>query len=86
MQPAPDSTEKLASKLAASIYQIGDPYRARLIAWLRMQIGQDLSDVEKGLRVWLNSLDMDNRADHLHLATIQMVIETTCQVFGDKNV
>jgi hypothetical protein len=85
MQPAQESLETQVAQLSATINQVGNPYRARLLAWLRAQTGQDMSDVEHGIRAWLSSLDSGNRADQLQFATIQMVIETTCQVFGEKS-
>ncbi len=85
MQPAMNSTEAQTARLVASIKQIGNPYQDRLVAWLRTQIGQDLSDVERDICAWLASLDMERREDQLQFATIQMVVETTCQVFGDKS-
>lgn len=86
MQPAQESLETQVAKLSAAINQVSDPYRARLIAWLRTQTGQDMSDIERGIRTWLRSLDLGNRTDQLQVATIQMVVETTCQVFGEKSV
>lgn len=85
MQPAPESFETQVARLSAVINQIGNPYRARLLAWLRTQTGQDMSNVEHGIRAWLSSLDSGNRADQLQFATIQMVVETTCQIFGEKS-
>ena len=85
MQPAPASFEIQVAQLSAAINQVGAPYRARLLAWLRIQTGQDMSDIERGIRAWLSSLDSDNRADQLQFATIRMVVETTCQIFGEKS-
>lgn len=85
MQLAPDTLETQVAQLSDTINQVGAPYRTRLLAWLRTQTGQDMSNVEHGIRAWLSSLDSGNRADQLQFATIQMVVETTCQVFGEKN-
>jgi len=54
--PLPPLAERLAAELTVEIFQVEEPYRSNLLAWLSDLAGREIVDFSDDLAAWLDEL------------------------------
>ena len=72
--------ERLANEIEASISQVAEPYRSRLLAWIEKQMGKPVKG--DNLSHWLHGFDTISMIDQYQL--LQIVCDEAARIFGDK--
>jgi len=84
-----DLAETLAERLEPLIEVVREPYRTRLLEWLRKQMGYAIWPGERSenldehdLASWLREFDAASMVDQFVL--IEIVCDQAARIFGDK--
>ena len=72
--------ERLANEIEASISQVAEPYRTRLLAWIEGQMGEPVQG--DNLSCWLHGFDVISMIDQYQL--LQIVCDEAARIFGDR--
>ena len=72
--------ERLANEIEASISQVAEPYRSRLLAWIEGQMGKPVQN--DNLSCWLHGFDAISMIDQYEL--LQIVCGDAARIFRDN--
>jgi hypothetical protein len=81
MQMLPDLSECLANELARGISSVSEPYRNRLVAFLRVQSQSELANFTSDLTRWLGRMKPDVMVKYYNL--VRHLIQDAEQVFEE---
>ncbi len=79
---APLECEQRASRLAAQVELLAEPYRRNAIAWLESCAAQPLEDLDGGLARFLADIHPDMR--EVTASNLEMVLDGALRHFGKR--
>jgi hypothetical protein len=82
MQVLPELSESLAHELAIEVSNLAEPYRNRLVAFLKVQSHSELADLKSDLSGWLGRMKPEVMVKYYTL--VRHLILDAEQVFSQE--